>query len=407
MSRRQKRLGPVLATFLVAGNMIGSGVFLLPAVLAQTGSSSLLGWLLAALGAALLAGLYAILATLRPPQEGLIDYPTRAFHPAAGFLSWAAYWSSCWIGNVAIILAAVGYLEVLIPGGLGRSAETAVLLSIIWGLALANLAGAKMMGRFAAATLLLGIVPILAATALGVINFETDIFAASWNESGAPLTRAIPPTVLTIFWAFLGLESANAVAAVVDNPRRNVAVAAVGGVLIAAIVYAAASAALFGVLPAEELAQSSAPFADVVSRLAGPVAGAVVAIAALARTIGCAGGWFLVSAQTGRAGAAIGFLPKVLSEGDPLKRPTRDVLLTAVLMSAVAFATLSPTLNDQFTVIVDFSVMLFLGVYSLSALALLRFSADIQDQDQRRVARLVGVSSLVFCVAVAATSLMG
>lgn len=405
MSVARRKVGPVLATAIVAGNMIGSGVFLLPAALATVGSVSLIGWFVGAMLAALLAGVYAALASVRPAGEGLIDYPANALHPAAGFLAWAAYWSSGWVGNVAILIAALGYLKALGGLDLSRGADTALLVAIIWGLALANLAGPRAMGRFAAATLAFGLLPIAAAALLGAIRFDPTLFAASWNTSGEPALRAVAPIVLSIFWAFLGLESANTAAAVVDNPERNVPIAAIGGVLVAALVYAAAISALFGLMPAADLAVSSAPFADAASALVGPAAGAIIAAAALARTLGCGGGWILVTAESGRAGAARGFLPKPFSEVDPARRPIRDVFVTAGLMSIVAVATASPTLNQHFVTLIDFSVLLFLLVYALSALSLTSFARTIADPGQRWLARGAGLAAAALCAAVAAAAL--
>ena len=63
---RTRGLGPISAMFLVAGNMIGSGLFLLPASLAAIGSASLVGWVIASVGALLIAGVFATLGVIRP-----------------------------------------------------------------------------------------------------------------------------------------------------------------------------------------------------------------------------------------------------------------------------------------------------------------------------------------------------
>ena len=57
MSSKPQKIGLITATSLVVGNMIGAGIFLLPATLAQYGSISILGWLFTAAGALILAGL--------------------------------------------------------------------------------------------------------------------------------------------------------------------------------------------------------------------------------------------------------------------------------------------------------------------------------------------------------------
>jgi arginine:agmatine antiporter len=200
------------------------------------------------------------------------------------------------------------------------------------------------------------------------------------------------------------MESASVAAAVVDNPRRNLPIAALGGVALASVVYIAANVAALGVLPAAELARSTAPFADMVAKLGGWGAGAVVAVCAMAKACGTLAGFTLVTAESGRAGAASGFLPHAVSEVDPDRRPVRDILLSAALATLVALATLSPTLGAQFNTLTNIAVILFLTVYVLCAVALIRFSAGLTNPTQRWVARLVAVLALGFCLLTMATS---
>ena len=70
MTANEKKIGWGLAALLVTGNMIGSGVYLLPATLAPIGSSTLIGWIVATIGALLLAGVFAGLGRLRPRDDG-------------------------------------------------------------------------------------------------------------------------------------------------------------------------------------------------------------------------------------------------------------------------------------------------------------------------------------------------
>src|SRR5258706_485430 len=115
MSGAPRRIGPLLATVLVAGNMIGSGIYLLPASMAATRGISVIGWLICAGGALLIAGVFAFLAVVRPGADGVVTY-AGGLHPALGFVSWLSYWTSGWVGNVAVALAAVGYLAVFFHG---------------------------------------------------------------------------------------------------------------------------------------------------------------------------------------------------------------------------------------------------------------------------------------------------
>ena len=104
------------ATMLVAGNMIGTGVFLLPVNLAQVGGIAIFGWVIATLGVAALGLCFAKLGQLDPQPGGPYAYARDFLGSYAGFQTNYVYWFGNWIGNIAIAVAAVGYLSELVPG---------------------------------------------------------------------------------------------------------------------------------------------------------------------------------------------------------------------------------------------------------------------------------------------------
>src|SRR3954462_8336372 len=91
-----RAIGFWTAVALVMGNMIGSGVFLLPASLAPYGGPSLAGWLGAATGSVLLALVFARLARFNPAAGGPYAYTRQAFGDLPGFLVAWGYWISVW-----------------------------------------------------------------------------------------------------------------------------------------------------------------------------------------------------------------------------------------------------------------------------------------------------------------------
>ncbi|NBB15217.1 amino acid permease [Caulobacter sp. SLTY] len=391
-----KRMGPLLATFLVAGNMIGAGIYILPTSIAPFGTSSLVGWLVSAAGGIALAAVFAILGRLRPEADGIHAYARAALHPFLGFVTWFAYWVGCPLSNVAIGLAAVGYLTSLIPGLAGPLPTLLALMGAIWVFTLLNLLGPRTVTRLSGLALVLGLLPILAAIVLGLAAFNPELFAASWNPTGKPVLANIPGMVLLIFWAFLGMECANAVAAKVRNPERDIPIAAMGGIALAAVVYVAACVAVQGVIPPAELAKSTAPFADVVAKLAGPIAGVLVAIFAVVKTSGTLAGWILVTAETARAGAAVGYFPKLLTETDPLAIPRRGIIVTGVIMSAIALATASPTLAKQLNILIGMTVASTMTAYVLCCAALFREARLIGDTGRRLATQALAVGTLLF-----------
>ena len=384
------------AMVLVAGNMIGSGVYLLPATLGTVGSISLISWLIATAGAMMLALVFGVLGVLRPKADGVVDYAGQALHPALGHLSWFAYWLNLWVGTSAIAVAAVGYLGFFFPVLKAPTPALIATLVAVWLMSLANLVGPRLVARIGGATLVLGLAPILLATGVGFVAFDSRIFEQSWNVSGRPDTVALSAAVAPVFWAFLGLESANVAAQVIDNPKRNLPIATVGGVVLAAVVYIAASVAIMGLLPARELAASGAPFADAIRHVAGPLAAAVVAFCAFSKASGTLGGWILLTAETGRAGAAAGFLPRFVSGTLGRPRPGRDVVVAAILMTIATLASASPTLGGQFSILINVSVILSMILYLLCALSLAALSREIGSPSLRLGARLAAFLGAAF-----------
>jgi arginine:agmatine antiporter len=203
--------------------------------------------------------------------------------------------------------------------------------------------------------------------------------------------------LVSIFWSFTGVESATVAAAVVRRPERNVPIAAVCGVALAALVYILATAAISGILPAADLASSSAPFAAVAAKVLGAAAAALVTVCALLKTSGTLGGWVLVTAETARASGDLGFFPRALARVRSNGAPAIALVAMAVLMTAITFLTVNTSLNAQFTVLINLSVLLTLTGYIYACVALVRFGTG-------PLMKLAGLLAAAFCVWIAVMS---
>jgi arginine:agmatine antiporter len=380
--------------------MIGSGIFLLPATLAGVGSITVIGWLIGTVGALLIATILAKLSQVAPQPGGPCAYAADAFGPYFGFQVNALYWLSCWIGNIAIAVAAIGYLAHFVPS-LTRPLPAALASAgIIWLLTAVNILGPRLVCQVESLAIVIGLVPILLVATGGWFYFDGKLFADSWNVRHEPAIEVIPQSLVLLFWAFTGLESASVATAVVENPRRNVAIATLGGVLIAAAVYVASCTVLMGMIPAGELARSSAPFADAVRVVLGPVAAGLIAVAALIKATGTLGGWILLTAQTGKVGADRGLFPGVFGRVDRHGVPVTGLLLMAGLMSAVVFATISPTLGEQFGELIEVSVIFCMMLYVYACLAVLLYPRWIAAASSLARYRPMAAVALLFCLVV-------
>jgi arginine:agmatine antiporter len=146
----EKRIGALRATLLVAGNMIGSGVFLLPATLGAVGSASLIGWIVSSLGAILLGLVFVSLFRVMPHSVGLVQQVRYGLGRFFGFQTSLLYWAGCVLGNVAIAVAATGYLATFFPMLKQTWAAAWCTIGLVWFFTGLNLFGARRVAEFKA-----------------------------------------------------------------------------------------------------------------------------------------------------------------------------------------------------------------------------------------------------------------
>jgi arginine:agmatine antiporter len=397
-----RKIGPVLATMLVASCMVGSGIYLLPATLATVGSITVVGWLIATAGALLIAAVLAKLAQVVPAPAGLCVYPGEAMGPYMGFQASVIYWLGCWSGNLAIAIGATGYLAHFFPVLAGPLPAACATIGLIWALTLLNIAGPRLVCQCDSLTMVVGVIPILLVALIGWWFFDPQLFRASWNVQHLPDYRAVPDSLVLVFWAFLGLESASIATGVVENPRRNVPLASLCGVLIAGLIYIGSCTVIMGLIPAQRLAVSTAPFADAVRLMLGPFAAACVALMALIKIVGTLLGWILLTAQMGKAGADRGQFPRVFGWVDRRGVPVAGLLIVAAVTSAIALATMSPTLAEQFGKVIEVTVILSLLNYLYACVAVWHYArlptiAPAERAQLRRYQPLA-LAAMLFCL---------
>jgi amino acid transporter len=391
----ERKIGPLLATGLVAGNIIGSGVFLLPATLGAIGSISVVGWVLATLGAFVTTAVFASLGRISTSLDGMVGYAGQGLGRFFGFAIALIYWMGAWVGTVAMAVAVAGYLVVFAPGVARPVPLALTAVGAIWLFTLVNLVGAKAAARFSGLSLVAGLAPILAVGLLGWFWFDPKVFAGSWNVSGHSGFDAVKVSMISTFWAYTGFESAAVASAVVRDPRRNVPISTYAGTTLAAVVYIGASVALMGLAPARELAASTAPFAYAAAKVLGPVAAWVVALCALIKTCGALNGWILVVAEAARAGVDVHLFPGRPACEHRNRPPVRIMLGMAVVMSAVVLASVSPSLGRQFAILINVSTVWTIVPYMICCAALWRLARSLSNPS-RIAARAVSVVAFGF-----------
>jgi arginine:agmatine antiporter len=394
-----RKMGLLQATMLVAGNMIGTGVFLLPVNLAHVGGIAIFGWLIATAGVAALGLTFAKLGELNPQQGGPYAYARDFLGPYAGFQTNYVYWFGNWIGNIAIAVAAIGYLAELVPGITHPPGSVLATAALIWLLTFANILGPRVVGALETWTMALALLPILAIAIFGWLWFDSSIFLAGWNVSGQSDLHATSRAASMALWAYMGIESAAVSAGVIENPSRNVPLATLIGLALAAVVYVLSSSVIMGIVPNEELRTSHAPFAEAARLVIGASGAIVISVCAVLKSVGSLGGWMLLVGQSAQAAAGDGMFPRIFGRLNANGVPGAGLVIVGVLMTIVLFATVSPTLADQFSRIVDLAVILIIVPYVYSAVAVVKVIYDKQlPRKTFQLYKWIALTAVVYCL---------
>ena len=374
--QQARTLGLTSATGLVVGTVVGSGVFVMPAVLASAGTVSLAVLAVIAVGALLLAVLFGQLTRRVPNSDGgLYAYARHEFGDFAGYLTGWCYWIQAWAGNAAIVSSWVFYVDALFgirPSGLGN---WGIALIGLWIPAAVNLAGIRQTAWLQNLTVVLKYLPLLFVGVAGWF-FVTRANFGAFNASGGSLYSAIGIAAGVALFSFIGVETAAITAKRVRDPRRNVGRASLLGTGASAVVYLVVSAAIMGLVSHKALVNNSAPFVSAFEVIFphGAWAGKLVAALAATSGFGALIGWTLVTAEVSRAPASDGLFPRPFAWTDRKGNAWFGIVVAAALPSLLMLwrYTASSGLT-VFTYLVDLTVVTVAIPYLFSACAQLTY----------------------------------
>lgn len=349
-----KPLGFLAAVALVVGNMVGSGVFLLPASLAPYGAGSLLGWGITLCGALLLAATFARLSSHWPQTGGPYAYVRNAFGETSGFVIAWSYWVSIWCANAAIAVAFAGSIGAIFPGLVATPMRAAACaLGALWVCTITNLVGVREAGFMQILTTVLKLVPLLLFGGVAIWYVEPQ-YMRPFDVGATSLPNVAHATVALTLWAFLGLEAATIPAGSIADAERTIPRATIIGTLLAGIATIVACTAVLGIIPADRLQVSAAPMAEAARVLWGPAAAIAIAAVAAVSCFGALNGWVLLSAQIPLAASRDGLFPVAFGRLNEGGTPTFGVTISTLLASLLVISNYTRSLVQLFT----FSILL-------------------------------------------------
>ncbi len=263
-----RRLGVLDATMVVVGGIIGAGIFLNPAVVAQRSESPgmiMLAWSLGGVFALAGAFIYAELGARRPQAGGGYVYLRESYGPLIAFLFGWIMLLVNYSGSIAAVAVTFASYACQVTG-LPLPLVKPVAIGAIF-----LLAGINFFGIRAGALVqnLATILKLVAVIAVVVVGLAFSGIAPPPTAGAAATTSSLGSAMLPVLFAYSGWFYINNIAGEIREPQRNIPRALVLGMLTCTACYLLANYAYLHVLGQAGLAASTAPAAELMQRAFG------------------------------------------------------------------------------------------------------------------------------------------
>lgn len=343
-----RRLGFTESLSIVIGRIIGSGIFRTPGLIMATvaGSVGLFygAWLVGGLATILGALCYGELVAMMPRSGGPYAYLRAAYSPLWAFLrGWAMFFVSETAAIVVVALVFSEYSLVFLEGmtgfSPGRELKIVLTAGIIWTLTASNLFGVRLSGMVQNIFGLLKVLALLAiiffcfASPGGELSRLAPTLELGWFDSVLALGAALQYS----FFAYSGWEGATYVAEEVRNPRRNLPLSILLGILgVMALYFLVNGAYLYRLDVVAFISAERSIASEAMTTATGAVGGVLIAGAVMLSTFGNVSTQILAKSRTWHSMARDGLFPRFMSEIHPrYKTPNRALLAQAVWATVI------------------------------------------------------------------------
>lgn len=391
------KLGFWILTALVVGNMVGSGIFMLPRSLSEAASPAgvILAWVITGLGALVLALVFGNLAIRKPELTGGPQiYAKELFKSGSqastltGFMSSWGYWIGNMAGNVAVITTFAGYLSTFFPimtseakwfsiGNftlkVGNGLTFIVCTLLLWGTHFIILRGLENAGKLNFVATAAKVAGFFLFIVVGLFVFQKTnmlpLLATRVDDAGHAmgLMSQVNHAAINTLWAFIGVESA-VVFASRAKKQADVKRATILGLCISIAIYIGISTLVMGMLSQDALIHSDKPLIDAIATVLGPIGGKVLAFVGLISLFGSTIGWIMLSAevpyQAAKQGVFLPFFQKENKKGLPIL----SLIITNVISQLFIFSTVSKSISQAFDFVIVIATLSYLVPYFISSI---------------------------------------
>jgi len=383
---------------IAVGCAIGSGIFMMPTILAPYGMLGFFGWLIAGLGSILVALTMAQLVIRMPKTGGPYVYVNEALGSFSGFIIAWTYWIACVSAIAGISIAFVGYLGFFIP----KISDSPILslivsLLLVWAVVLLNIKSIENSSRFQLISTLLKLLPLLLIIFLGASNLTVSNLPELNPTNLHPLSLLGTVTTL-VMWSFIGIETATVPADNVINPQETIPKVLIASVLTILTLYILVSFAIALIVPAKELIDSTAPFALAASKILGSTGGTLITIGALVSTLGSLNANTLTAGNLSLAAARDGLLPAKFISLTKSGTPIFTYLLSGTFVSILLMLNYTKGIINAFVFMAMLSTLSTLIAYAFCAIAELKFVHTNKKSQQKKYAFLISFGTFFYAI---------
>ena len=383
---------------IAVGCAIGSGIFMMPTILAPYGMLGFFGWLIAGLGSILVALTMAQLVIRMPKTGGPYVYVNEALGSFSGFIIAWTYWIACISAIAGISIAFVGYLGFFIPKISNSPIHSLITsLLLVWAVVFLNIKSIENSSRFQLISTLLKLLPLLLIIFLGASNLTVSNLP-EFNPTNLHPISLLGTVTTLVMWSFIGIETATVPADNVINPQETIPKVLIASVLTILTLYILVSFAIALIVPAKELIDSTAPFALAASKILGSTGGTLITIGALVSTLGSLNANTLTAGNLSLAAARDGLLPAKFISLTKSGTPIFTYLLSGTFVSILLMLNYTKGIINAFVFMAMLSTLSTLIAYAFCAIAELKFVHTNKKSQQKKYAFLISFGTFLYAI---------
>ncbi|MEO6499206.1 MAG: amino acid permease, partial [Mucilaginibacter sp.] len=311
----KRAIGVKALTLAILNMTVGSGIFVIPALVAEgLGTAAIIAYLICGLLIFLIALCFAEVGSKTTVSGGVYTYIETAFGPYAGFVANNIYWfGGSVISDAAVANALADTLKSFFPA-LGNDMFRAMFFVTVFGcIAFINIRSVKNGVRVVEIAAFGKLIPLVLVVIVGVYFIKP----ANLAFTHTPPISSFGTAALLLFYAFIGLESPLSNGGEIQNPRRTVPLGIFFGILSILILYISIQLVTQGVLGSSITAHKDAPLGAVAGVIFGKAGFTLIIIITAISMLGSLGGAILSVPRLLFAGARDGLMPKVLAKVHP------------------------------------------------------------------------------------------